>query len=199
MGRSASYTLILPAEATAWRLPVDGALQFLLMPTEEMPPPRRVSRDSTAGEAADTTAGRPRRGGSDDKEDEEKPPIDLSVEVEDASGVRARVALSRYGAIRRPLESRILRRGDVEEDRFGSLSEMVLQSYAIPLADFTAAEPRLELDRLAKVRFLFDRAPAGTVLVDDIGFARLPAAWLVQNRPEQRTVTGTPPDAGVRH
>ena len=94
------------------------------------------------------------------------------------------MALSRYGPIRRPLESYILRRRDIEEDRFGSLSEIVLQSYAIPLADFAAVEPRLNLAALARVRFLFDRAPAGTVLLDDIGFARLGDAWLVEDRPE---------------
>jgi hypothetical protein len=74
----------------------------------------------------------------------------------------------------------------------------VLQSYAIPLADFTAADPRIDLGRLTKVRFLFDRAPAGTVLVDDIGFARLGEKWLVAERPEERPQPGTRPEAARR-
>jgi hypothetical protein len=183
MGRPASYTVTLPANSPLRSATDDGALQFLLMPTEVMPGPRAAPTDTTK---ADSTAAKPARPGSPPKkdEDEEKPPIDLSVEVEDANGVTAKVALSRYGAIRRPLESYILRRRDVEDDRFGSLAESVLQSYAIPLADFKSVEPRLDLARLARVRFLFDRSMAGTVLVDDIGFARLGSRWYVADRPE---------------
>jgi dienelactone hydrolase len=197
-GRPASYTLTLPAEAATWRLPADGALQFLLMPTDVMPGPRQAAKDSTAADSAKSNRERPREDRSRDKKDEEKPQIDLSIEVEDAAGVTAKVALSRYGAIRRPLESYILRRRDVEKTRFGALSEIVLQSYAIPLADFTAADPRIDLGRLTKVRFLFDRAPAGTVLVDDIGFARLGEKWLVAERPEERPQPGTRPEAARR-
>ncbi len=181
MGRPASYTLTLPSEAVAWRLPADGALQFLLMPTDALPGPRRAAGDSARADSARSRppARRPRERDADAP----KPPIDLSIELEDAAGVTAQVALSRYGAIRRPLESYILRRRDLERSRFGSLSEIVMQSYAIPLADFAAVEPGLDLDRLTKVRFRFDRAPAGTVLLDDIGFARLRPSWFVGDRP----------------
>ena len=53
----------------------------------------------------------------------------------------------------------------------------MLQTFVLPLADFVAAEPALDLSRLRDVRFLFDRAPAGTVIVDDIGFAHMDAAF----------------------
>ena len=46
----------------------------------------------------------------------------------------------------------------------------------MPLADFAAAEPRLDLARLRSVRLVFDRAVAGTVIVDEIGFTVPPAA-----------------------
>jgi hypothetical protein len=170
-GRPASYTLDLPQEIVAWRLAADGALQFLLTATDEMPGPRAAPEDSTQAES------------SGDDDDEAKPPIDLSIEVEDAAGVKAKVPLSQYGAIRRPLESWILRRRDIEDDRFGALAETVLQSYAIPLADFARAEPRLDLGSLTRIRFLFDRAPAGAILLDDVGFARLGSEWFVADGP----------------
>jgi hypothetical protein len=49
---------------------------------------------------------------------------------------------------------------------------MVLQSYTIPFADFRAANPQIDVWRVAAVRFVFDRAVAGTVIVDEIGFSR---------------------------
>lgn len=188
MGRPASYTLTLPADASA-RLSSDGALQFLLTATEAMPGPRQPAADSTRADSARGERPRPpnRRRARDD---EEKPPIDLSIEVEDAAGVTAKVALSAYGPIRRPLESYILRRRDIERNRFGALAETVLQSYAIPLADFRAVQPAIDTGRLTRVRFLFDRSTAGTVLLDDIGFSKLGSDWLVADRPELTHVGG---------
>ena len=99
--------------------------------------------------------------------------IDLTVEIVDASGASARVTLSDYGAVRRPLPIRVYRRGDWEE-RFASDSEVVLQTYVLPLADFSGVDPR----SLREVRFVFDRATAGTVVIDDIGFGTPRAAFL---------------------
>jgi hypothetical protein len=88
------------------------------------------------------------------------------------NGVTATVPLSRYGAIRRPLEMSILRRKDREKAQIPRLYEMVLQSYSIPLTDLQAVAPGFDVTRIGSVRFLFDRAPAGTVIIDDIGFSR---------------------------
>jgi hypothetical protein len=100
------------------------------------------------------------------------------VEVEDANGRTARVALSDYGAIRRPLETYVMRRRDLEEQRFESHWELILQTYSIPLSDFSAANDSLDLSSLSAVRFVFDRVHAGEVAVDAIGFSELPAAFL---------------------
>jgi hypothetical protein len=98
--------------------------------------------------------------------------MDLTVEVVDAAGVRASLLLSRYGAVRRPLEMTVTRRRDTETSAFARLHEMVLQTYRIPLSDFRAVAPGLDLRRVTTVRFLFDRTPAGTVILDDLGFTR---------------------------
>jgi dienelactone hydrolase len=178
MGRPASYTVTLPAGlAAGWGLNEGSSLQFLLMPTETMPAPRRPKPDSTAQDSsAQRDRPRPAERRNDD-EDAPKPPVDLSIEVTDAAGVSARVPLSRYGAIRRPLETYILRRRDIERDRYARLAELILQTYAIPLADFSRAAPSLDLASLRSVRFLFDRAPAGTVVIDEIGFSAMDPAF----------------------
>ena len=142
-------------------------LDFLLMPTATLPPPR--TDPDTASAAADSTkakAKKPKPKPNDG--DDEKPPVDLSVELVDTDGNRAHVPLSRYGAIRRPLEMTILRRRDREKQQYPQQYELVLQSYSIPLADFAGVDPA----RLRSVRFVFDRVVAGTVILDDIGFSR---------------------------
>lgn len=103
--------------------------------------------------------------------------VDLSIRITDAQGTAASVPLSRYGPIRKPLDIRVLRR-NLDESRFGETAELVLQSFAIPLADFTAVTPELDLSDLVEVALVFDLTPSGTLIVDDIGFASPPAGFL---------------------
>jgi dienelactone hydrolase len=150
-----------------------STLDFLLLPTDVLPGPRKPATEEKkpgAPAAAKPAAPRPRPPAK--KPTDEKPPIDLSIVVADVNGVSASVPLSRYGAIRRPLEMSILRRKDLEKTRFARLYEMVLQSYSVPLADLQAVAPRLDVSRIDTIRFLFDRAPVGTVIIDDVGFSR---------------------------
>ena len=115
---------------------------------------------------------------ADDDEEAEDPPVDLTVEVEDVFGASARVTLSDYGAIRRPLETYVLRRADQESDRFADQWELILQTFSIPLADFAAQSQALDVSRLAAIRFVFDRVHAGEVALDHVGFSNLPPAFL---------------------
>ncbi|MEQ9398825.1 MAG: hypothetical protein RJQ04_06610 [Longimicrobiales bacterium] len=177
MGPTAQFTLTLPdGLARSWALGAGSTLDLMLAPTESTPGPRADPDTTASDEAGDAPRrpGRRPRGG----DDEEKPPIDLSVEVEDAQGRTARVALSRYGPVRRPLKTTISMRRDLEEQRFQTLWELVLQTYSIPLGDFGAIEGQLDLQALRHVRLVFDRAVAGEVVVDQIGFSNLDPAFL---------------------
>lgn len=151
----------------------ETTLDLLLAPTDDVPSPRRASRDSSNSDER----GESRRSRRPSADDDEKPPIDLSVEIRDKNGQVARLPLSRYGAIRRPLETHILRRGDLERSRFQNLFEIVLQSYSIELRDFLTVNRSVDLGVLESIALVFDRAEAGTVAVDDIGFSWLDAAF----------------------
>ena len=179
-GPPAAFTLRLPEGMAAdWRLDRTAALQFDLLPTNATPRPRsapKVEGDSAAAPPPERNAEEEEAEGAD--ENEEETPIDLSVEVEDAAGVSASVPLSRYGAVRRPLPIAILRRADIEKRQYGSLHELVFQTYTVPLADLAAVEPRLDLTTLRAVRFRFDRAEAGEVILDDVEFAHPSPAFL---------------------
>ena len=180
-GPAAQYTVGLPSGLAAeWSLSEGSTLDFMLGPTKAVPEPRKdPTTDSTENQVGDRPGSDSgRRGGRGEDEDEEDPDVDLSIMVEDSSGRTARVSLSDYGAIRRPLETYVMRRADQEASRFQSHWELILQTYSIPLGDFTAANSSLDLRRLSSVRFVFDRVHAGEVAIDQIGFSDLAPAFL---------------------
>ncbi|MDA1104440.1 MAG: hypothetical protein O2956_12700 [Gemmatimonadetes bacterium] len=179
-GPPARYSLQLPTDLAArWSLGAGTTLDFMLGPTNDVPGPRREPAADDEPEEGDEDA-RPRRGrgGGRDDDETEDPPVDLTIEVEDAAGRTARVRLGDYGALRRPLETHVLRRSDREAARFQNHWELIQQTFSIPLGDFTALERALDLRRLTAVRFVFDRVHAGEVTIDQVGFTALDPAFL---------------------
>ena len=168
---AASYTITLDGSAREnFDLSNETMLEFLLAPTTERPGPHpRPSASDADSSTRNTDSGE-----RDEQPSDSLPPMNLSVEALDTNGNSARVSLARYGAIRRPLEIRILRRGDLEESRFDDQHEIVLQSYSIPLRDFAAANGEFDPGELAHIRFVFDGPSSGTIVLDDVGFANLP-------------------------
>jgi len=186
MGPPAAYAFTLPADLPErWALNGATTLDFVLTALDQTPGPRKDPAKEEAGEGPE---GRGRRGGGwkipnplgfltrGEREEETKPPLRLSVEAVDWSGNSGKVLLNRYGPVRRPIEIRISRRADQE---YQGRSEMVLQSYSIPLADLVEASGgTLDLSTLREVRLLFDESPAGAVVLDEVGFSRMDPAFL---------------------
>jgi dienelactone hydrolase len=181
-GPPARYSVDLPEGLSGdWRVWSGSTLDFLLGPTNSVPGPRKRAEAGGNDDAENA-----RNPGEDEGsaaaeqngEDEEKIPVDLSVELVDRSGHTARITLSDYGAIRRPLETYVLRRGDLERQRFANHWELILQTYSIPLADFVADNRSLNLHDVASISFVFDRVHAGEVAIDGIGFSDLDPAFL---------------------
>ncbi|MEP7383946.1 MAG: hypothetical protein ABI910_19855 [Gemmatimonadota bacterium] len=183
-GMPASYGLTLTDSLRdAWRVDGASSLVFSLAPTDAKPGPRSPAKDST--KTGDSTA----RGATPPKpKAKPKPPakaerdtvpMDLSVEAVDAAGRVARVPLSSYGVPRRPLEAFVYRRAGRDKERFANTFEFVLQTYTIPLADFARATPGFDPTHFVSVHWRFDRTEAGTILLDNIGFARLPSVFAV--------------------
>ncbi len=111
-------------------------------------------------------------------EDEEKPPLALTIAAVDADGDTARVSLTDYGPLRRPLTIRVLRRQDLEEQRFADPWELILQHFSIPLSDFAAVNSAFSPRTLRTVVLVFDQTEKGTVVVDDVGLAQLHPGFL---------------------
>jgi hypothetical protein len=167
-GTPASYTITLPDSLVrAWNIDNRAAICFSVAPQDAKPGPRPAPRDTTKKDSTGRKAA-PRP----PKAPRAKPdsfPVDFTIEVTDDNGVSVSVPVRKYGVPRRPLEVRILRRASMEQQRFANKFEIVLQSYVIPVADLVAVAPSFNASRLHTVRFVFDRAIWGQVLLDDVG------------------------------
>lgn len=187
----AVYTFSLPdGLAEAWETGPESTLEMHVGGLDEEPDAReRLKADGDgaaelgAPEPSDPGGGPDRsfdRTGDlgNDRTGDQEPPIDLTVEAEDADGDAARVQLGDYGPLRRPLKMRVYRRRDVEETRFANRWELILQHFSIPLSDFAGRNPAFDPRTLRVVRLVFDQTQAGTVVVDDVGLSRLHPAFL---------------------
>lgn len=172
---AATYTLTLPDTlAAAWKLSPRSSVIFSLANSGDRPRP--LSEADTAAPGGDGAgheippAGPPvastaRDSGRGDG-------LDFVVQLVLADGRVASVPLSSVAPIRPPLTVRLWKYAYVER-RLGPPSkdhDDVLASYAIPLSAFIAAIGPFEPRDVRAVRFRFDRGPAGTILLDDVGF-----------------------------
>lgn len=98
--------------------------------------------------------------------DNEHAPLDLTVEVVDRAGHAARLPLSHFALLQPQLRGRI-----AKTDAFSALplSEPVFQTFEFALADFASANPAFDPASLAEARLVFDRTPAGVVILDEMG------------------------------
>ncbi|MDP2497597.1 MAG: hypothetical protein Q8W44_06320 [Candidatus Palauibacterales bacterium] len=97
--------------------------------------------------------------------------IDLTVELVDGDGTRARIPLSEYRPVPPRVEIRLLKTMELTRQRMPRRSEPLLQSYRLPLADFADENPGFDPTSLSRIRFVFDRTPSGSVALDDVGLA----------------------------
>lgn len=177
LGDPARFRIVLPSELpSAWGLGGDWTLELHVGALKDRPPPRGDPAASEAGGA--TRPERERGERADGEESEEREPVLLSVELVDDRGTVSRLPLDRYGPLRPPLETHVLRRRDQERTRFAESWELLLQHFSIPLEDFRRGVPEFVPEGLAEIRLVFDRTESGTVVVDDIGLVRLPASFL---------------------
>jgi hypothetical protein len=188
-GKPASYSLTLgDSLRRAWAVGLETALEFSLATTSGQPGPREAPRDTTKKAGSTPATGTPK---PPKPPPTPKPvptladslPIELSIEVVDADGVSAKLSLARYGMARRPIEVTVLKRKGRDKTAFGSLAELVPQTFVIPLADFRAVVSRFNPARLATVRWVFDGTRAGTVVLTDIGLSNIDQGFFV---PEAR-------------
>jgi dienelactone hydrolase len=161
-GGPGSYTITLPE--TGMALEAKGALIFSMADAKNDPSPfdpdkkdDKDKKDKDKDKKKDDT--------SEEKKKEE--PIDLTIEVTDASGQTARLPLSSAGRLQRQIPTHVMKFDWMAGTaRF----EPLFQSFEFALSSFVDANPKLKPETLRSVRFLFDRTEKGMVILDDVGF-----------------------------
>lgn len=188
----AVFALTLPdGLAEEWSAGAETTLEMHVGGLDREPGPRRPPEDEEEGQGEGDAGDEEREAeeaeeegrGERDDEDEEKPPLALTIAAIDADGDTARVSLTDYGPLRRPLTIRVLRRRDLEEQRFADPWELILQHFSIPLSDFAAENAEFDPKTLRSVLLVFDQTEEGTVVVDDVGLARLHPGFLTARVP----------------
>lgn len=177
MATPASFTMsVSDSLRSAWQVDAGTSLVFSLAPVNGSPGPRAAAKDSTKKDSTKAAGKKkPNEPKKKPKPDASKDtiPVDLSIVATDAEGHRASVALSAYGAVRRPLESYVYRRAGRDKQRFTNVFEIVMQTYTIPLADFARVTPGFDASHLKNIAWRFDKTPQGSLWLDDIGFSRM--------------------------
>jgi chlorophyllase-like protein len=145
-----SYTVTLPPDTAA--LP-GSALVLTVADANDNPNPRGLHRPDRTGATHPLWSAVPRK------------PIDFTIEIVDAAGVTARLPLLTVSLIQAQLESRVWKTGFLPPRP----PEAAFQSVTLPLAAFQAQNPAFDPTKLATIRLVFDRTPAGVVIVNEIG------------------------------
>jgi dienelactone hydrolase len=96
---------------------------------------------------------------------------DFTIEIATADGAVARLPLSRIAPLPPMPRVRFTKWRLLDRAFYQGETEPVFQTYELPLRLF--AEPWLPTS-ISEIRLIFDRTPAGTIAVHEIGFARTP-------------------------
>ncbi len=171
----------------SWSIDGNTTFAFLLAVNDGAPGPRRAPSDTTK---KDTTAAGKKKAAAKKPPAPKKPEKDTSIvqltlEAKDANGNSATVPINRYGVLRRPLDVKILRVEGEDKKRFATTYEIVLQSFSIPLRDFTTANRAFDPTRVREIRFVFGPSLKGNVILDDIGFSKLDPAFIVAGKEDK--------------
>jgi hypothetical protein len=96
----------------------------------------------------------------------------IEIEIEDLAGESSRFELSDRKPIAMPLEVQFLKTAWLNREAHGRTWEPTLSSYDIPLELFVLRNERLDLARLAAVRFVLTSEKGSVVVLDDVAVAR---------------------------
>ena len=127
----------------------------------------------------------------DPEMDEEDVPIDFCIVLTDGSGREFKVRLGDYLMLQPPIKPQVFKSGLFSDD---AESEVVLQYVAIPVEAFRLVheehvhgqeehltgqeehlnwqEEYISADEIRSIRFVFDAEKKGSVIIDQLGFAR---------------------------
>jgi len=97
--------------------------------------------------------------------------VDLSVELEDQTGTRARCTISEFRPLHPPMISRVSKAPKYFKFGVNRDYEQVLQTYELPIDRFRAVSPQLDPGKLKTIRFVFDQTNGAEIMLTRVGVA----------------------------
>ena len=104
-----------------------------------------------------------------DDEDEGKKPIDFSIQMIDSTGQKVSFPLSSFSPLQREIEVIIWKVDFLVDDK---QSEKVFQTFYFPAENFQGINSEFNISALKEIRFVFDKAEKGVIMIDNIGFMK---------------------------
>ncbi len=166
--RQPTYELTLDSAARAQLQPDSGTvLWFDLAQADQSPP----EKDAENGESNDDEGNNDNKDANASDEDSAlRDPIWVSIEIVDSHGNRSVRELADYATLNPPLPVRHTRLAPINQERYSSPTEPLLQSVAIPLPDFAA--DGVVIEELQTVRLRFDDSSEGVLIIERIALER---------------------------
>jgi dienelactone hydrolase len=162
------YELTFDNTARAQLQPDPGAvLWFDLAQADQSPP----ESDAENGESNDDQGNNDSTDGNANDEDSAlRDPIRASIEIVDIHGNRSVRDLADFARLNPPLPVHHTRLSPINQKRYRSPTEPLLQSVAIPLPDF--AGDGVDIEDLQAVRLHFDNVTEGVLIIERIALER---------------------------
>ncbi|MEA3460856.1 MAG: hypothetical protein U9R49_03180, partial [Bacteroidota bacterium] len=108
---------------------------------------------------------------ADEEESEDEVPVDFTIVFRDTAGVEYRVRLGDYQKLQPAIKPEVFKSRLFWED---PESEVILQYICLPLEKIKdSADHPVSANAICSICFIFDAEKKGTVLLDQLGFARL--------------------------
>ena len=101
------------------------------------------------------------------KEGEKKDSLDFTIVLKDYHGNSVQLPLSQYSYLQPQLEAKIMKADFMTKT---AKSEIVFQTFFLPLADFKEKNPAFTPDNIKEISFVFNKTGEGVIVIDNIGF-----------------------------
>ncbi len=107
-----------------------------------------------------------------EKEKKKEPQLDFHIQLIDSSGHQTQLQISEIKRIAPRLQVRFTKVKSLDADWIGKDWEVHLESFALPLLDFSTSDGNFDYKKIKKIQLVFDICKYGVLVVDDLGVSK---------------------------
>ena len=107
-----------------------------------------------------------------EKEKRKEPRLDFHLQLIDSSGHQIEIQISKVKRIAPRLQVKFTKVKSLDADWVGKDWEVHLESFALPLLDFSTLDGNFNFEKTKVIQLVFDICKYGVLVVDDIGISK---------------------------